>query len=143
MGGLQPGKSYPYTVTVTNPAGAASGQGTVATKAVTGVAYCEPPAGTTDSASLKWCDTGDNALEVQSDPSKLYSGQVGRTTSGTTYTAYCFTTGDSVYAYKYNNDKNTNIWVQINWGGKAYYTPLAWFNVSGNNSVTTGALPHC
>ena len=143
VGSLLPGTSYSYTVAVTNPVETANAAGTQSTVTVTGSAYCEPPAGTTDSASLTWCDTGKNALELQTSPATLYVGQIGRTTSKTSYPAYCYTTGDQVYAYKYNNDKDTNIWIKIGAQGGQYYTPLAWFNVNDNNAVTTGALPHC
>jgi Fibronectin type III domain len=140
-GGLMASTSYTYTVTVTNPAGTATATGTQATQTITGVAYCYTTS--TSSANQTWCADPANALEVQSNPATLHSNLVGKTTHGSTYTAYCYTTGDNVYAYTYNNNKNTNIWVKINALGGQYYTPLAWFNVQGNNTVTTGPLPHC
>jgi hypothetical protein len=139
--GLLPSTTYPYTVTVTNPAGSATATGSIATKTVTGIAYCTTTS--TDPAYIAWCKDPANALEVQTSPATIGGGQIGRTTHGTSYTAYCYTTGAEVFAYAYNNNKRTNIWIKINWGGQQAYTPLAWFNVNGNNSVYTGALPHC
>jgi hypothetical protein len=69
---------------------------------------------------------------------------VSRTSHGDRYKAYCYTTGDDVYAYIYNHDKRSNLWIQIEFNGRQYYTPLAWFNVDGNAaSGYTGALPRC
>lgn len=135
--------SYSYTVSVTTPAGSATATGTQSTDTVTGVAYCQNNTSSSDKAQWTWCNSGENALEAQSNPATLHSGQVGKTTHGNTYTAYCYTTGVSVEAYVYNNNKTTNIWVKINFDGGQYYTPLAWFNVDGKNTVYTGALPHC
>ncbi|MBT8227923.1 MAG: fibronectin type III domain-containing protein [Dactylosporangium sp.] len=143
VSGLTPSTSYPYTVKVSTPAGSATAAGTQSTKSVTGVAFCQNNTASSDPAQHAWCDDPDNALEVQSNPAALHSGQVGRTTHKSTYTAYCYTTGINVRAYVYNNYKDTNIWVKISFAGGQYYTPLAWFNVGGNNTVTTGALPRC
>jgi hypothetical protein len=144
VGGLRPSSGYDFTVTVSNPAGQISATGSQRTNDVTGIAACKNNPSSNDPAQHTWCNSSDNALEVQTSPAKLHSGVVGRTTDGVTYKAYCFTSGDDVYAYVYNHDKRSNLWVRIDFNGGQYYTPLAWFNVDGNaGSTYTGALPRC
>jgi hypothetical protein len=131
-------------VVVTTPAGASDpGTGRQATQDVTGVAFCENQPGSSDPAAHTWCNSEQNALELQTSPAKLHP-TVGRTNHNTTYKALCWTTGDQVYAYIYNHDKRSNRWIRVEALNGVYYTPLAWFNVDGNTSSDyVGALPTC
>jgi Fibronectin type III domain len=144
VGNLQPSKAYEFTVTVTNPAGSATGKGTQATQDVTGQAFCQNQPGSSDPAAHTWCNSSDNALELQTSPATLHKTIVGRTDHLTTYKAFCWTNGDDVYAYIYNHDKRSSRWVRIEAKGGQYYTPLAWINIDGNTSANyVGALPPC
>ncbi|NJC70328.1 fibronectin type III domain-containing protein [Planosporangium thailandense] len=144
VGGLAPSRSYGFTVTVTTPAGSASATGSQATADVYGQAYCQNYVSTSDPATQTWCNDQRNALEVQPSPAVLHQNTVGKTTHLASYKAYCWTTGESVYAYNYNHDKRTNRWIRIEWNGGQYYTPLAWINFDGNTSSDyVGVLPHC
>ncbi|GII21788.1 fibronectin type III domain-containing protein [Planosporangium mesophilum] len=143
VGGLRPSTAYDFTVTITTPAGSASGTGRQATADVWGQAYCQNYNGS-DPATRTWCNSPDNALELQTSPAVLHKTVVGKTTHKQNYKAFCWTTGDRVYAYNYNNNKDSTRWVRIEANGGQYYTPLAWFNVDGNNSNNyVGALPQC
>jgi hypothetical protein len=147
VGGLYASSTYTYTVTASNPAGTSTpSNGSASTTTVSGTALCVPPSN--DPEQQEWCNGNPgNALEVQTDPSGLHNGQVGKTKSGNPYVAYCYVHGVSVKAWKYNNEKETNIWVSIRWNNspaKQYYTPLAWLNVSGlTGSNDVGGLPPC
>jgi hypothetical protein len=149
VGGLYASSTYSYTVTATNPAGtSAPSSGSAATSDISGTAHCEPPPGSTGD-ELTWCKAVNpgNALEVQTNPANLHNTQVAKTTSGQTYAAHCYTTGDDVDAYIYNSKKKSNIWVSIRWNNSAakqYYTPLTWLNINGGTgSSDVGGLPHC
>jgi hypothetical protein len=145
LGGLRPSTGYDFTVVVTTPAGASDpGTGRQATQDVTGVAFCENQPGSSEPAAHTWCNSEQNALELQTSPAKLHATVVGRTNHNTTYKALCWTTGDQVYAYIYNHDKRSNRWIRVEALNGVYYTPLAWFNVDGNTSSDyVGALPTC
>jgi hypothetical protein len=143
VGGLQPSRTYDFTVTITTPAGSASGTGKQATADVFGQAYCQNYNGS-DPRSATWCNDKANALEVQPSPAVLHKNVAGKTTHLQSYKAFCWTTGERVYAYNYNHNKDTNRWIRIEWNGGQYYTPLAWINIDGNTSSTyVGALPPC
>jgi hypothetical protein len=145
VNGLQPSRSYDFTVTVTTPAGSANAPGKQATQDVMGQAYCQNYT-SSDPATRTWCDDPDNALEVQTNPAKLHAGQVGRRTVHThSYKAICWTTGVEVIAYNYNHNKTTSRWIRIVWDdGKQYYTPLAWMNFGSDFSANyVGVLPAC
>jgi hypothetical protein len=144
LGGLAPSTAYDFTVTVTTPAGSATGTGKQATQDVMGQAFCQNQPGSSDPAAHTWCNSEANALELQTSPAVLHKTIVGRTDHLATYKAFCWTTGDSVYAYIYNHDKRSNRWVRIAANGGQYYTPLAWMNFDGNTSSDyVGVLPHC
>ncbi|HWH01966.1 MAG TPA: fibronectin type III domain-containing protein, partial [Pilimelia sp.] len=130
VSGLYPGTSYDFTVTATNVAGRGTKAGTQVTTAMFGRAHC-----TTSSDSPEhraWCRDPDNALELQRDPTRLHSQQVGRTEHGERYETVCrYDNGVEVYAYIYNNDRRSRIWIKIKAQGGEYYTPWAWFNLDG------------
>src|SRR5262249_11353360 len=133
LGGLAPSTPYDFTVTVTTPAGSATATGRQATQDVMGQAFCQNYNGT-DPATSTWCDSPNNALEVQTSTATLHQNVVGKTNHLSMYKAFCWTTGDSVYAYNYNHNKRTSRWIRIEWNGGRYYTPLAWINFDGNTS---------
>ncbi|WP_249715019.1 fibronectin type III domain-containing protein [Rhizomonospora bruguierae] len=138
--GLLASTSYTFTVTASNAAGNATTSKAQATKTLQGTAYCYTSS--TDPAQAAWCNDQRNALELQSDPKQLYSGQVGKTNHGQKYDAVCrYDGGDEVYAYIYNHEKRSTTWIKIKANNGQYYTPWAWFNLDGGDDP--GALPKC
>jgi hypothetical protein len=138
--GLQPSTSYDFTVTATNAAGKGTAGRAQATDTLAGTAYCYTSS--TDPAHAHWCDDQRNALELQTNPKTLYSGQVGKTDHGSRYDAVCrYDGGDEVYAYIYNHEKRSTTWIKIKAKGGQYYTPWAWFNLDGGDDP--GMLPRC
>lgn len=138
--GLRPSTSYAFTVTATNAAGRRTAARTQATDTLRGTAYCFTSS--TDPEQAAWCRDERNALELQTNPERLYSGQVGKTNHGQKYDAVCrYDGGDEVYAYIYNREKRSTTWIKIKALGGQYYTPWAWFNLDGGDDP--GILPKC
>ncbi|HLL65193.1 MAG TPA: fibronectin type III domain-containing protein [Micromonosporaceae bacterium] len=132
VGGLWPGNSYGYTVTLTNAAGmAASATGTVNTAPVIGTVICN---------DLSKCghNSPGKGIWIYTTPSQNGTS-VGEVSSPETYEARCqINTGTSINAATSigGGGRVSAAWVKIRYKGENYI-PYAWFNVN------LGALPTC
>ncbi|GIG67454.1 fibronectin type III domain-containing protein [Phytomonospora endophytica] len=132
LGGLPASSSFEAVVTVTNAAGSATDKKNVNTNDLGGVTRCVNY-GSGDTAV--YCNTG---IRIYSGPKQSYS-KTGTMYNGDRGTAVCKADeGDNVYAYNYNNDKQSTVFIKLSNGS---YIPWAWFNLdSGDN---TGLLANC
>ncbi|GAA4440277.1 hypothetical protein GCM10023170_012750 [Phytohabitans houttuyneae] len=149
VGGLTPGTTYNFTVTVTNAAGSATGTGSRATPAIFGTAVCINNTASTDPAQHTWCSEG-NGMGIYNG-TNMRSGTAGRAGNGTRIEAICHTTGEGINDYVYNPGKmgtnpndSTNVWIRIKWQGAERYISFAWFNLEGvGDPDELGSLPAC
>lgn len=132
LGGLPASSSFEAVVTVTNAAGSATDKKNVNTNNLGGVTRCVNY-GSGDTAV--YCNTG---IRIYSGPKQSYS-KTGTMYNGDRGTAVCKADeGDNVYAYNYNNNKQSTVFIKLSNGS---YIPWAWFNLdSGDN---TGLLANC
>jgi hypothetical protein len=132
VGGLWPATNYDYTLTVSNPAGTATKTGTVATPELHGVITCTTPS---------YCNTGVYAYR---NPHQNVSDAVNPSLrNGQDYKAICKkpdSSGTTLDAATYNNQKKSNMWVKIPYGGGSY-VPFIWINL--NNGDNLNDLPPC
>ncbi|GLZ76036.1 hypothetical protein Afil01_08430 [Actinorhabdospora filicis] len=135
IGGLRASSGYTVKVTVSNAAGSAEATRDVVTDKLSGTVTCKNY-GTGDTAT--YCNNGINTY---STPSQNGNSK-GKLQHGTRADALCKAGGDKeLFAYGYNNDKKSSLWIKINSGGGEVYIPWVWFNLdSGDN---TGLLADC
>jgi len=132
--------AYTFTVTAKNAAGTATATAKKSTDGLYGTATCKNGA---EGDTAHYCDadvSGRNGNEVFSVTQQDNDRQVGWAKPGTRLLAYCKKTGESVYAFIYNNEKRSTWWVQVNYSGKNYI-PWAWLNLDGGDDIDT--LPTC
>jgi len=130
VNGVWPGFSYPYTVSISSPAGNASGAGTVNTPQLGFTVICPNNSG-------GYCNTGIWPYRSASQQGTAAGPVMG---IGATAGAECHTTGNqSVNASPWGG-KNTNVWIRFQHGGTAYF-PWAWASLDGGDNL--GALPDC
>jgi hypothetical protein len=132
IGGLWPGRNYPYTLTVSNAAGSDSRSGAINTPEVRGVITCNTPS---------YCNTGVYAYR---NPHQTPSDAVNPSLKdGQDYKAICKRAdsgGTTLNAASYNNGKKSNMWVKIPYYGENY-VPFIWINL--NNGDNLNDLPDC
>jgi hypothetical protein len=139
--GLAPSTGYTFTVTAKNAAGTVRAKTTKTTDILYGTATCKNGQ---NGDTATYCDkdvSGRNGNEIFSITQQDNDKQVGWAKPGTRLQAYCKKSGESVYAYIYNNEKRSTWWVQVNYDGKNYI-PWAWLNFSDDEN-TLAALPKC
>jgi hypothetical protein len=139
--GLKPSTAYTFTVTAKNAAGTATKSRSQTTQALYGTATCNNGA---KGDTAHYCDAdvpGRNGNEIFSVARQDNGKQVGWARPGTRLQAYCKKAGEEVYAYIYNHDKRSTLWVQINYGGGRPYIPWAWLNLDGGDDIND--LPTC
>jgi len=139
--GLAPSTSYTFTVTAKNAAGTVTATSTKTTDILYGTATCKNGQ---NGDTATYCDkdvSGRNGNEIFSITQQDNDKQVGWAKPGTRLQAYCKKSGESVYAYIYNNEKRSTWWIQVNYDGKNYI-PWAWLNFSDDEN-TLAALPKC
>ncbi|MCW2639432.1 MAG: hypothetical protein JWP76_1738, partial [Dactylosporangium sp.] len=126
VGGLWPATNYDYTLTVSNPAGTATKTGTVATPELHGVITCTTPS---------YCNTGVYAYR---NPHQNVSDAVNPSLrNGQDYKAICKkpdSSGTTLDAATYNNQKKSNMWVKIPYGGGSY-VPFIWINLNNGDNL--------
>ncbi|WP_045745680.1 fibronectin type III domain-containing protein [Actinoplanes rectilineatus] len=131
---LKPSTAYTFTVTAKNAAGTATKTAKATTDALYGTATCING----DKAEEKtYCDDevdGRNGNEIFSVTRQDDDKQVGWVKNGTRLKAYCKKSGESVYAYVYNNEKRSTWWIQVDYKGKTYI-PWAWLNLDGGDDL--------
>jgi hypothetical protein len=140
IGGLAPGVSYNYKVTVTNQAGSASASGSAATKALMGKVGCVSTNG--------YCDSGVGIYSAPEQDTSVETNWNGH--NGTQYQAYCKVTGGhgnqqasaTLHAAGYNNNKVSDQWIRITAPSDSTdrYIPWVWFNM---NPDDLSLLPGC
>jgi hypothetical protein len=135
VSGLQPGTAYNFTFTATNAAGSDAANGSRSTADVLGTVTC---INGTAGAEATYCNTGIN----------LYTGtsqngtSVGTQPNGTRLKALCKQNGQEIFAYRYNSEKRSSVWIRVDYRGGSYI-PFAWFNINGNGLNDTAPLPNC
>jgi predicted RNA-binding protein with TRAM domain len=138
---LKPSTDYTFTVTAKNAAGSATGTRAVATKALFGTATCKNGE---EGETATYCDRdrpdARNGNEIFSVTRQDNDLQVGWARPGTRLEAYCKKSGEEVYAYIYNKDKRSTMWIQVNYKGRNYI-PWAWLNLDGGDDLAD--LPNC
>ena len=137
---LKPSTSYTFTVTAKNAAGTTTKSKAQTTDALYGTATCNNGE-SGDTAT--YCDAdvdGRNGNEIFSVTSQSDPKQVGWAKPGTRLEAYCKKSGEEVYAYIYNSNKRSTMWIQVNYKGKNYI-PWAWLNLDGGDDLAD--LPTC
>ncbi len=137
VGGLWPGRTYRYTVTVTNAAGSASASDSVATAALAGTVIC-------NNQSQCGLNAPGGGVWVYSAPTQHPPpGQaVNDTSSPSRYEATCWapdTDGTFIDARPWGG-KRDNRWIRIRFQGDNYI-PFAWFTLDGGDNI--GQLPQC
>jgi len=135
VGGLWPGNTYNYTLTVANAAGMqVSATGSVPTSQLLGTVLC------TDRA---YCGPGapNGGIWVYRNPSQN-GAAVDDAFAPNRYQATCKATGgESINAKPYGG-KQSNQWVRIAFPtGQSNYIPFAWFRLDGGDDL--GLLPGC
>ena len=137
---LKPSTAYTFTITAKNAAGTTTKTRAQTTDALYGTATCNNGENG-DTATYCNADVdGRNGNEIFSVTSQTDSKQVGWAKPGTRLQSYCKKSGESVYAYIYNNDKRSTWWIQVNYEGKNYI-PWAWLNLDGGDNLDD--LPTC
>lgn len=138
--GLTPGTAYTFTVRASNAAGAQTATRNQSTDALYGIATCRNGA---EGDTATYCDRdreGRNGNEIFSVTRQDNDRQVGWARPGTRLQAYCKARGEEVYAYIYNNDKQSTWWVRVAYEGRNYI-PWAWLNLEGGDNINV--LPNC
>ncbi|MGK5684091.1 fibronectin type III domain-containing protein [Actinoplanes sp. URMC 104] len=140
VGSLKPSTKYTFTVTAKNAAGTVKATTTATTDALYGIATCKNGS---SGEEATYCDKdvdGRNGNEIFSVARQDNDKQVGWAKPGTRLQAYCKKSGESIYAYIYNNEKRSPWWIQVNYKGKNYI-PWAWLNLEGGDDLND--LPTC
>jgi hypothetical protein len=129
VGGLTPGVRYAFTVTATNEAGSGKATGSATTTALLGTVRCVSTNG--------YCDPG---IAIYDSPSQKTGTFLADAKNGKRFQAYCKAKGDDeLYAYIYNNEKTSIMWVKIAESDR--YIPWIWFNLDGGDKLSL--LPTC
>jgi hypothetical protein len=138
VGGLWPGKTYGYTLTVSNAAGSITKNGSVPTPALFGSVHC------VTSPDIN-CGSG---IGIYSNSRQQQSEAVGDAKSGDRLQVFCKkagTKGDQggpeINAARSNGGKKSSLWVQITYGAARRYIPFAWINLENGDNIN--ALPDC
>ncbi|WP_092546292.1 fibronectin type III domain-containing protein [Actinoplanes derwentensis] len=138
--GLSPSTGYTFTVTAKNAAGNAAKAATKTTDDLYGTATCING----DSGDQKtYCNSdvdGRNGNEIFKGTTQTDSQQAGWVKNGTRLKTYCKKNGEEVYAFVYNDNKRSSVWIQVAYEGKTYI-PWAWLNLDGGDDL--GNLPTC
>lgn len=139
--GLTPGTNYDLTVKATNAAGSAkSPPHKKATSALFGVATCRNGK---DGDTATYCDRdrpGRNGNEIFEVTQQDNDRQAGWAKPGNRLKALCKARGEHVYAYIYNNGKESTWWIRVEYDGQNYI-PWAWLNLEGGDDINV--LPNC
>ena len=140
LNNLKPSTNYTVTVTARNAAGSASKTRDLETKALYGVATCNNGP---DGDQRTYCNAdvdGRNGNEIFSVTRQDNDKQVGWAKPGTRLLAYCKKSGTSIDAWIYNGNKESTIWIQVNYSGRNYI-PWAWLNLENDDDPND--LPNC
>ncbi|WP_306210178.1 fibronectin type III domain-containing protein [Actinoplanes sp. RD1] len=140
VSGLKPSTAYTFTVTAKNAAGETTKTRAQTTAALYGTATCKNGSSGEEATYCNKDVEGRNGNEIFSVTQQDNDKQVGWAEPGTRLKAYCKKSGESVYAYIYNNEKRSTWWVQVNYDGKNYI-PWAWINLDGGDNIND--LPTC
>ncbi|WP_344119418.1 fibronectin type III domain-containing protein, partial [Planosporangium flavigriseum] len=139
VGGLWPGRNYSYSLTVSNAAGTATRNGSVATPALFGSVYC-----VTADPGVN-CSSG---IGIYRNSRQQDNEAVGDAAHGTRFQASCKKQGTAgnqggptINAANSNHGKQSSMWIQIPFGGKQRYIPFAWLNLENGDNIN--ALPDC
>ncbi|WP_425565590.1 fibronectin type III domain-containing protein [Pilimelia columellifera] len=139
---LTPGETYRYQVFARNAAGEVSIKGERRTLALFGKVACDDSAG----PNRGYCDRG---IGVYSGARQHGSEGVGTVRSGDRFRAFCKRRGSdgdqsdgaTLSATGYNNDKRSDMWVQITFGDARRYIPFIWLNLENGDKIND--LPSC
>lgn len=134
-GGLWPGNTYAFSVTITNSAGmTAAATGSAATPALFGATICSTPS---------YCGPNADNGGIWVYPRPTQSGTaVGDTFNGQRFQATCKATGDRSIDASPHGGKTSNMWVRIKFpGAQDNYIPFAWFRLDNGDNL--GQLPTC
>jgi hypothetical protein len=131
MGGVWPNNTYSYTLTITNPAGQASANGSIATSQLGATVICP-------NNLNGYCSNG---IFVYNTPSQANPGAaIGSYQPGATFVPQCATAGGNVNATPWGG-KNTLIWLRLDYYGQIGYFPWAWSSLDGGDNY--GMIPGC
>jgi Fibronectin type III domain len=134
IGGLWPGRTYPFTVTATNHAGSSSFSGSATTATVTGTVVCN---------NNSYCGHGSSTGGIWIYTTPTQTGQaVGSLFAGASIAPQCWTPdsrGATINAQPYGGHKD-NRWLRIPFSGNNYI-PYAWVNLDGGAAINN--LPQC
>ncbi|MEV4758344.1 fibronectin type III domain-containing protein [Micromonospora sp. NPDC049559] len=141
VSGLTSSTDYSFTVTAKNAAGTGTGKADTTTDAIYGVATCHNGP---DGDQRTYCNSdrdGRNGNEIFSVTRQDDSKQVGWAEPGTRLKTICRATGTSIDAWIYNNNKQSSIWIKVEYKGQNYI-PWAWLNLEGGDNPSS-RLPAC
>jgi hypothetical protein len=133
VGGLWPGNTYAYTLTVTNAANmSVNVGGNQATPAASVTVLCNTPS---------YCGPGapGGGIWVYTTPNQNGT-TVGDVFAPNRYQATCWNTGNATVNATPWGGKSDNRWIRINFQG-SNYVPLAWVRLDGGDNPAI--LPHC
>jgi hypothetical protein len=129
VGGLWPNNTYPFTVTITNPMGSASANGSHSTNQLLANVVC---------GDASYCGSG---IYIYNTTSQANPGNaVGRFYGGNTFVPQCSIGGSNVNASPWGG-KNTAIWLRLTYNGGTAYFPWAWASLDGGDNI--GNIPAC
>jgi hypothetical protein len=127
-GSVYPNNTYNYTITITNPAGTGTVNGSMATNQLRFTVVCN---------DQSYCGTGIWAYRTPSQQGTAVSPAL---TGGTTRVPECYTTGNRAVNATPWGGKNTDQWVRFQHNGTAYF-PWAWAVLDGGDNL--GMIPPC
>jgi hypothetical protein len=129
VGGLWPNNTYPFTVSITNPMGSASANGSHATNQLLARVVCGDPS---------YCGAG---IYIYNTPSQANPGNaVGTFYGGNSFVPQCSIGGGNVNASPWGG-KNTSVWLRLSYNGQTAYFPWAWATLDGGDNL--GNVPVC
>lgn len=133
--GLTNNTTYTVTVTATNSIGttAVSAKRTTAKYFGAKVTCVNKPS----NPDPKFCNE-HGGIGVFTSPNYVDGGEDHRVRVGSKIQVACRDTGTEMYAYVYNNDKRSNIWLKMSDG---YWISWVWVTVDGGDDVK--AVPTC
>jgi hypothetical protein len=131
IGGLWPNNTYGFTVTITNPAGSVSANGSIATATIRFAHGCDP-----NSSMGSQCSGGVWAYRTPSQGGTAVSPSLKPGEGGI---AECWAVGDATINAEPWGMRKDNRWIRFQDQGTAYF-PYAWSNIDGGD---LGNIPQC
>jgi Fibronectin type III domain len=130
VGGLWPNNTYSYTVSITNPVGSASANGTQASNQMRFTVVCPNNTG-------GYCNSGIWAYQT---PSQQGTADSPAMPVGATGIPECHIAGNRVINATPWGGKSTDQWVRFQHSGTAYF-PWAWSALDGGDNLNM--IPPC